>query len=120
MKVWLADFGLGKLVTSLHGAGRTTMSAGSPAFQPPEQLKGEMVGTGSDIYALGCVIVELFSEKRIWPNLSPHTVIFKVVSGEYPSTADLPKAVRDITMLCFIKYEERAKAAAILKQRTNS
>ena len=40
-----ADFGLGKLAISLLGAGRTTMNAGSPAFQPPEQLKGEMVDT---------------------------------------------------------------------------
>ena len=116
LKLWLADFGLGKLATSLLGAGRTTMNAGSPAFQPPEQLKGEMVGTESDVYAVGCIIVELFSKKKIWPGLSPHTVIFKVVSGEYPSTAELPQRVRDITKLCFVVFEERATAVAILKQ----
>ena len=115
-KVWLADFGLGRLATSLLGAGRTTMNAGTPAFQPPEQLKGERCGTGSDIYALGCVVVELFSEKKVWSKSSPHTIIFKVVGGEYPSTTNLPDCIQAITKLCFVKFEERAGALAILKQ----
>ena len=71
----MADFGLGKIG---GGAGRTTMQAGTPAFQPPEQLKGEMVGSGSDIYALACLVVELFSEKQVWEGLSTHTIILKV------------------------------------------
>ncbi len=52
-QVYLADFGLGKIMNKLK-VGRTTMQAGTPAFQPPEQLKGEECGIKSDIYALGC------------------------------------------------------------------
>jgi serine/threonine protein kinase len=56
--VYIADFGLGKLLTNICGAGRTTMQAGTPAFQPPEQLMGEACGVGSDVYAMGCIMVE--------------------------------------------------------------
>ena len=60
------------------------MQAGTPAFQPPEQLKGELCGEGSDVYALGCIMTELFGEKPIWSNLSPHTIILKVAGGDFP------------------------------------
>lgn len=50
------------------------MQAGTPAFQPPEQLKGEACGVGSDVYALACMIVEVFGGKPVWAGMSPHTI----------------------------------------------
>ncbi len=60
--MFLADFELGRIGLD---AGRTTMQAGTPAFRPPEQLRGELVGAGTDVYALGCIVVELFSERQV-------------------------------------------------------
>lgn len=45
LHIILADFGMSKLM-STFGAGRSTMQGGTPAFQPPEQLKGEQCGVG--------------------------------------------------------------------------
>ena len=45
------------------------MQAGTPAFQPPEQLKEQLCGEGSDVYALGCIMTELFGEKPICPHI---------------------------------------------------
>ena len=59
-------------------------SAKTPAFQPPEQLRGELCGTGSDVYALGCVIVEVFGGKAIWKDLAFHTIILQVAGGKFP------------------------------------
>lgn len=114
-KVYLADFGLGKMMNSL-AAGRTTMQAGTPAFQPPEQLKAEVCGIESDIYALGCIIVEVFGGTAVWENLPPHTIILKVAGGSFPSVAHLQKEVKKITDLCLVPLRARANASTILKE----
>ena len=103
-------------MTQLHKAGRTTMQAGTPAFQPPEQLKGEMCGEGSDVYALGCIMTELFGEKAVWSNMSPHTIILKVAGGDFPATDHLPPAIKGIVELCFVVASERVAAVVILKE----
>ena len=77
-------------MTQLHKAGRMTMQAGNPAFQPPEQLNGEMCRVGSDVYALGCIITELFGKKAVWSDMSQHTIILKVAGGDFPATDHLP------------------------------
>ncbi len=111
--VFVADFGLGKV--ALDCAGRTTMSAGTPAFQPPEQLRGELVGVGTDMYATACIVVELFGERPVWDKLSPHTIIFKVAGGAFPSTAHLPREIVSIVEKCFVPADLRISAAAFLK-----
>ena len=111
--MYLADFGLGKVLSG--GAGRTTMQAGTPAFQPPEQLRGEMVGVGSDIYAMACMIVELFGGKPIWEGMSAHTIIFKVTGGEYPNIQHIPVNIAEIVKRCFIPVVHRITASQFLK-----
>ena len=68
--VKLLDFGIAK---PLADAGRThddtelTRSAGrqlTPAYASPEQLRGEALGTASDVYALGVVLHELLCGER--------------------------------------------------------
>lgn len=112
--VSIADFGLGKIIPTL-GAGRTTMQAGTPAFQPPEQIKGELCGVGSDVYALGCIITEVFGEKPIWSGVAPHTIILKVASGTFPDVNHLDDKIKSIVKRCFVSVNERASAAELLK-----
>ena len=114
--MFLSDFGLGKVINHLHKAGRTTMQAGTPAFQPPEQLKGEQCGTFCDIYALGCITVELFGEVQVWAGLAPHTIILKVADGNFPSVDHIPKKVVKLTQLCLTKQDQRATAPTVLKE----
>lgn len=49
----LTDFGLAKVMTLTAQVGTKTMLAGSPGFQPPEQLRAHSVGIESDVYAFG-------------------------------------------------------------------
>ena len=76
LHVFLADFGLGKIMTTTRVFGTATMSAGTPGFQSPEQLKGEGLGTSSDVYAMGGVLMELFGENAPVgePGMSCHHV----------------------------------------------
>ena len=112
--MYLADFGLGKIISTL-GAGRTTMQMGTPAFQPPEQLKGELCGVGSDVYALGCIITEVFGGKAIWSGMAPHTIILKVAGGSFPDIGHLSPKVQGIVKLCFLTANKRASATEVLK-----
>ena len=73
------------------------MLTGTPVFQPPEQLRSDSIGLPSDIYALGAVLLVLFSKKPVWPKLSPYQIIFKgTVSGKKPDTTLLPSQHREV------------------------
>ena len=62
--VKLLDFGLAKLLQTSKGGGPTTKTGvvmGTPEYMAPEQGRGDPVDHRSDIYALGAIMVELFS-----------------------------------------------------------
>jgi serine/threonine protein kinase len=40
--------------------------SGTPAYQAPEQLRGEAVSVQSDLFALGLVLYEVFTGKRAY------------------------------------------------------
>ncbi len=59
----LADFGLAAAVDGQQG-GREI--AGTPAYMAPEQIEGQELSTKTDIYALGLVLHEIFTGKRVF------------------------------------------------------
>ena len=100
-----------------QAAGSTTMRAGTPSFQAPEQLRGENLTDKCDVYALGGVITELFGERPLWSSLSVHQVMYKVgVEGLYPSVEHLPAAVKTIVETCFTSATVRANVGQVLCQ----
>ena len=65
--VFLGDFGLSKVLTKCSVAGSTTMKAGTPGFQSPEQLNEKGMSPKCAVYALGGVVTELFAGTPLWP-----------------------------------------------------
>jgi serine/threonine-protein kinase len=63
-KVRLTDFGLAAAAEDVAGA---EVRSGTPAYQAPEQLRGEAVSVQSDLFALGLVLYEVFTGKRAFP-----------------------------------------------------
>jgi len=59
----ITDFGLAVVSEELRGE---EVMAGTPAYMAPEQLTGKEVTQRSDIYALGLVLYELFTGKRVF------------------------------------------------------
>ncbi len=115
MHIFLADFGLSRILSDCDLVGSTTMRAGTPGFQAPEQLQGKGISPKSDVYALGGVITEVFGEKVLWPKMPAHRIMFRVaVEGVFPSTKHLPQVIQEVTSLCFIGSEARADAATVL------
>ncbi len=58
----IADFGLAALA---HGGGTRDMS-GTPQYMAPEQLTGAGASLRSDVYALGLVLHEMLTGKRVF------------------------------------------------------
>ena len=68
-QVKLLDFGIAKLLNSAMGGTavphtRTAFRVMTPDYASPEQVRGEPLTTGSDVYALGVVLYELLAGRR--------------------------------------------------------
>ena len=64
----LLDFGIAKLLNSTDGDNtQTNQRVLTPAYASPEHLRGEIVGTTSDVYSLGVILTELLGvdKKRL-------------------------------------------------------
>ena len=72
--MYLGDFGLGKVPTGSRVFGKSTMQAGTPAFQSPEQLRGEDLSRSCDVYAFGAVLIEVLGKKSVWPEKQYHHI----------------------------------------------
>jgi serine/threonine-protein kinase len=85
--VKLLDFGIAKQLESLDEPAdrtRTALRLLTPAYAAPEQLRGDPIGTYSDVYSLGVMLYELVSGKRPFD-----------VSRNTPAEAEAAMAARD-------------------------
>jgi serine/threonine-protein kinase len=68
-QVKLLDFGIAKLLNASTGGSplphtHTAFRVMTPDYASPEQVRGEPLTTGSDVYALGVVLYELLAGRR--------------------------------------------------------
>ena len=62
---------------------------GSILWMAPESIKGIKVGRRSDIWSLGCTVIELATAGHPWPDIKDLGQLFnKIVSGEIPEIPD--------------------------------
>lgn len=85
-RVRLTDFGLAAVSGEVAGE---DLRSGTPSYMAPEQLQGREVTVKSDIFALGLVLYEIFTGRRVFeatsldelsrlhdtPRISPRAVI---------------------------------------------
>jgi serine/threonine protein kinase len=113
--VFLADFGLGRLLTKTRVFGTATKIAGTPGFQAPEKLRGEKITTLVDIYAVGGILVDLFGGKPLY-NMDPHTIMFQVgVRNVFPDISHIPPKIQQILEKCLCSVECRHSSLKLLE-----
>ncbi|KAH1556963.1 hypothetical protein KXV92_001718 [Aspergillus fumigatus] len=111
--VKLADFGVASRTTGLS----ESSVVGTPYWMAPEVIELSGATTASDIWSLGCTVIELLEGKPPYYNLQPMPALFRIVNDDHPP---LPQgaspAVKDFLMQCFQKDPNlRVSARKLLK-----
>jgi len=76
-ELYIADFGLASIITSTLGVGSTT--AGTPNYKAPEQYDNSVqVSRQTDMWALGCVVVEMLTGFPPWRGMQPLHIMMDV------------------------------------------
>mmetsp|Transcript_71417 Transcript_71417/g.118681 ORF Transcript_71417/g.118681 Transcript_71417/m.118681 type:complete len:1176 (-) Transcript_71417:366-3893(-) len=115
-KVKLADFGV---ATKLEAAGLDTQSnsvVGTPYWMAPEIIQMTGFTTASDIWSVGCTVIELISGVPPYFELQPMSALFRIVHDPHPPMpANLSHALGDFLRLCFQKDSVQRPSAKRLK-----
>jgi len=88
----LTDFGIAREASAATLTYTDTV-VGSVHYLSPEQARGEVAGTGSDLYSLGVVAFELFSGKLPFEGDTPIGVAMKHVQEDPPALKEIYPAV---------------------------
>ncbi|KAL1803617.1 hypothetical protein ACET3Z_032264 [Daucus carota] len=112
--VKLADFGV---ATKLTEADINTHSVvGTPYWMAPEVIEMSGVCAASDIWSVGCTVIELLTCVPPYYDLQPMPALFRIVQDEQPPIPDsLSPAMTDFLRQCFKKdARQRPDAKTLL------
>src|ERR1700734_666856 len=84
-RIFLADFGIARLIDDPAGLTTTNMTVGTMAYAAPEQLKGEPLDGRADQYALACTAFPLLTGAPPYVDSNPAVVITKHCMSPPPS-----------------------------------
>lgn len=63
-----------------------------------------------DVYAMGCIILELYTSRRVWNDITnPGQLVARIISNEYPCSDDLKEypLVKQLVDDCFQEPKQR-------------
>ena len=104
-RVYLADFGIAKMVEGTGALTQTGMITGTPQYMAPEQATGQAVDRRVDIYALGVVAYEMLTGRVPFAADTPVAVLMKHVNEPMPipSPSDVPEPLVRALLKCLAK-----------------
>ena len=102
--VYICDLGVAKLqyhLASLHTS--KGEGAGTIPYKAPEMFQAHRRSTPADIYSLGYVMIELFTEQHVWGDLDGSEIMAKVLGTfneppQQPSCLAIPVRLQDICL----------------------
>ena len=111
----LADFGIARV---LHGTMELASTAvGTPYYMSPELCKNESYDAKSDVWALGCLLYEMCTQKNPFTGPNFSGLALKILRGKYPPLP--PSYSRHMSALVAMMLEvdanKRPSVAHILK-----
>ncbi|KAK5958792.1 Protein kinase of the Mitotic Exit Network [Knufia fluminis] len=111
--VKLADFGVASRTTGLT----ESSVVGTPYWMAPEVIELTGATTASDIWSLGCTVIELLDGRPPYYNLQPMPALFRIVNDDHPPLSQgASPVVIDFLMQCFQKDPNlRVSARKLLK-----
>lgn len=104
--VKVVDFGIAKAATREVETLAGTLK-GKIGYMSPEQCRGLAVDRRSDIFAVGIILYELTTGKRLYHERSDFETLKKIIEGPVPSPRDIlpfyPAALNAIVVRCLQK-----------------
>jgi serine/threonine protein kinase len=98
--VKVVDFGIAKAAALRDTNTTGGMLKGKVAYMAPEQCAGEPSDRRSDVYALGVVLFELVTVRRLFKSTNDYLTMSAIVAGEVPFPSKyrpgVPPALEDI------------------------
>ena len=106
----LIDFGIAKAKGSLSSTS-AGMVKGSSGYMSPEQIRGEDLGGESDLFAIGAVLYELLTGRRVFQADEPTATMYKVLNDAPPPprtfNPDIPEALSAVVLRALEKDRAR-------------
>ena len=97
----LADFGVATKLESGLDSGAGTV-VGTPYWMAPEIIQLSGFSAASDVWSVGCTVIELISAKPPFFDLPPMSALFRIVNDPHPPIPDgTSPALTDFLLLCF-------------------
>jgi serine/threonine protein kinase len=111
--VKLADFGVATKQSGLDHAS----VVGTPYWMAPEVIELSGATTASDIWSVGCTVIELIEGKPPYHKLQPMQALFRIVNDDHPPIpGSASKYLIEFLMECFQKNPNlRIDAKRLLK-----
>ncbi len=108
----LADFGIARLLDDARMTATGTV-IGTATYLSPEQAEGATVGTASDVYSLGLVLLESLTGQRAFPGTAIEAVLARLARDpEIPdSLADPWRSL--LSAMTARRPEDRPDAASV-------
>jgi serine/threonine-protein kinase len=104
--VKIVDFGIAKAATREVETLAGTLK-GKIGYMSPEQCRGLPVDRRSDLFAVGIILYELTTGKRLYHERSDFETLKKIIEGPVPSPRDIlpfyPAALNAIVVRCLQK-----------------
>ncbi len=92
--VKLLDFGIARLLAPGRTLTQPGAILGTPGFMAPEQARGDReIGTGADVFALGCVLYYCLTGRAPFQGDSVLAVLAETVGEDPPSVTSLRESV---------------------------
>jgi hypothetical protein len=114
------DFGLVKPPESGDAAKLTadSVTAGTPAYMPPEVALGRAIDLRADLYSLGCVAYWLVTQELVFVGDSPVDVVIQhaqkpPVPPSKRTEYELPESLEEIILWCLEKDPGKRPASAL-------
>ncbi len=120
--VKVIDFGIAKATTNMEST-RAGVIKGKPSYLSPEQISGEVLDGRSDLFALGAVLWELLTGKKLFAGENELAVLKLIESCQThvkpPSTINpkVPKELDSIVLKILAKQREKRYQSAEELQR---
>jgi serine/threonine protein kinase len=115
----LLDFGIAKLMGEGDAKSKTQTGTmmGTPAYMAPEQCRGEGIDPRTDIYALGCILYEMFARRLPFDGGFAELITHHLMTVPTPPSkfATVPPALDRLILSCLEKdMAKRPQTAAEL------